>query len=452
MARLQQAKELLANFRMRLGEPTVGTFGTIRYDEINAQVHEVLEIFNQAQDYVTWICYSANLSLLETSVELLVEPSVTRILLPEDFIGEVSVFHRIGGQEYPVEPENLTEIRRSTRVKQNDYRFRFYEIRENAPQVSARGIIHTESDNVITAGGSAGSLNNIRVGDIVYNLTDRSESVVERLNYNDSPDVQSVNVEPLDFGIANRFNVGDRFQIDMKEQTRDAIDLYPELPRAGVKTFYSGSGDSFRLTEDNVIVETASVTPSGIPSNFEADERVVLRVTDDSTGEVVAYGSRVGLSNGANSFFFSRTIQMREDREYSAIIRREVDAGFMADINVSKIELLGRDVNNYIDFKYSKLPRKITSLEDYCEMPSWSMEAVYAYGQIIAFKKMTRGQVADPGLVNDFNSKVAEIENYRYKRDERGPHSMLDGFGQGVSGSPFPGNYAIGYVDPFDIL
>ena len=187
MARLQQCKELLAIFRMRLGEPTVGTFGNVYYDEINQQVHELLSILNQAQDHVTWICYSANLSLLEKSIELLVEPDVTTYILPEDYIGEVSVFHRVRGQEYRVDPDNLDTVRGSTRsTNYNDYRFRSYEIRENVPLVAARGIVHTDSPSNtsrISAGGSAGSLVSVRVGDTVYNLTDRSETVVSVINY-----------------------------------------------------------------------------------------------------------------------------------------------------------------------------------------------------------------------------------------------------------------------------
>ena len=458
MARLQQCKELLAIFRMRLGEPTVGTFGNIYYDEINENVHELLSILNQAQDHVTWICYSANLSLLEKSIELLVEPDVVTYILPEDYIGEVSVFHRVRGQEYRVDPDNLDEIRGSTRsTSYNDYRFRSYEIRENVPLPAARGIVHTDStEGRILAGGSAGGLGLVRVGDTVYNLTDRSETVVDVINYGDDGAVSSVDVESLEFGDANRFQVGDQFQIDMKEATRDAIALWPHVKGAGVKSFYNGTADGFSLTEDSIIINEAVATPqSNKPPSFESDERVVLRITDDSDGSVVAYASRKGLLFGkSNQFLFSDDVQLREDVSYSASIRREVDAEFMPDIDVSRIEFSGRDVSNFIAFKYARLPRKITSLEDYCEMPSWSMEAVYAYGHIIAFKKMARGQVSDPALVNEFNTQIAEIKNYRYRRDERGPHSIpiLGLSGSGRGDSPFPGNYSVGFVDPFDLF
>ena len=91
MARAQQARELFARFRMRLGEPTPGTFGSVDYTGLVQQLDEIMDIFNQAQDHVTWICYSANLSLIEKRLQLLVEPDITNYILPEDFIGEVSV-------------------------------------------------------------------------------------------------------------------------------------------------------------------------------------------------------------------------------------------------------------------------------------------------------------------------------------------------------------------------
>ena len=242
----------------------------------------------------------------------------------------------------------------------------------------------------------------------------------------------------------------------MKEATRDAIDFWPHVKGAGVKSFYNGTADGFSIKEDDIIINEAVATPqSNKPASFESDERVVLRITDDSDNSIVAYASRKGLSFGkSNTFLFSNNIQLQEDVSYSAMIRREVDAEFMPDIDVSRIEFSGRDVSNFISFKYSRLPRKITSLEDYCEMPSWSMEAVYAYGHIIAFKKMARGQVSDPALVNDFNMQIEEVKNYRYRRDERGPHSIpiLGSGGSGRGESPFPGNYSVGLVDPFDLF
>ena len=214
-----------------------------------------------------------------------------------------------------------------------------------------------------------------------------------------------------------------------------------------------GWPDGFRLNEDQVVVNTADITPSGTrPPDFEDDERVVLIITDDSNN-LVGYASREGLSFGRpNTFFFSENLQLREDLSYTATLRRRLDDPVPRNLDVSKIEISGRDTSNFIRFKYARLPRKMTSLEDYCEMPSWSMEAVYAYGHIIAFKKMTRRQIADPALVNEFKDQTAEIKNYRYRRDERGPHSMLDSGSSVAEASPFPGNFAVGYVDPFDLI
>ena len=143
-----------------------------------------------------------------------------------------------------------------------------------------------------------------------------------------------------------------------------------------------------RLKEDDIVINEAVVTPQQTkPSNFEADERVVLRITDDDSNQVAAYASRKGLTFGkANTFLFASNFQFREDTTYSALIRREVDAEFMPDVAISRIEFNGRDISNFIDFKYSRLPRKITSVEDYCEMPSWTIEGVFAYAHIIAFK------------------------------------------------------------------
>ena len=267
-----------------MGEPRVGTFRTVRYDGINKDLDVLLSILNQAQLHVTWMCYSANAALLEDTFYLEVVSGVTRYTLPERTLALVSVFHRTYGQEYEVERANLFEIRRTTRSLRSDYRYRFYEVREQVPIISARGIISQDSPNRIEATGLAA----VRVDDIFYNLTDDSQGIVKAT----FPALNAIATEDLEGGKRNSLKKGDVFQIDMAEKTRDAMDFWPMLSKEDSTIGYKGTPSNWVLTEDNVMFRVdAHIT--GIPTNFEQDERLVLNLLD-SDDNVVAEGAKEG--------------------------------------------------------------------------------------------------------------------------------------------------------------
>lgn len=436
MAELRQCSELVTNFRIRIGEPTPGTFGTVHYDGINKSINEIIAILNQAQHHVTWMCYSANQALLETTVYLEVLSGVSRYTLPEDFLGPVAVFHRTYGQAYEVERANLFEIRRSTRSERYDYRYRFYEIRENVPIISARGVINTDHAVQITDTG----LESVRVGDTAYNLTDHSQGVINAVY----PAINAISVEALNNGGANVWQKGDIYQIDMAEQTRDAIDFWPKVTKEDSEEVYKGD-PTFQLTEDSVVFRVAADV-SEVPTAFEDDERVILRILQGS--DVVGEGARENLSTNYNVFYFPHFIQLREDVDYTVTVER-ADGGSIA---IDEIRVDAKIEPESVDVRYAKLPRPMTKLEDYCEVPSWALEAVYAYAHIIAQKKMSRNPNADRGLVAEFNTAIQDVKDFLYKRDERGPHQLPMLGGRRNTGNPYPGNYSVALVDPHDIF
>ena len=438
MAELVRVDEVITGFRVRIGEPREGTYRRVYYDGINSELDELLFILNEAQRHLTWICYSANQPLLEKTFDLEVISGVGHYTLPEDFLAVIAVFYRTYGQEYEVSRENLIEVRRATRSLRTDYRYRFYEVREQVPLIAARGVISEDSENRIQATG----LNTVRVDDMVYNLTDDSHALVKAT----FPALNAIMTEPLDGGKVNAFQKGDIFQIDMAEQTRDAIEFWPTVTVEDSAVGYAGSSTDFMLTEDNVMFRI-SATISEQPSGYEADERITLNLVD-ADDNVIAEGSREGLVTGVNDFYFPDFVQLQEDTEYSVQVLRASNGN---ELPVSRIEVLVREVPSSVQIHYARLPRPMKTRKDYCEIPSWALNAVYAYAHILAHKKMSRNPVPDRGLVAEFEREFENVKSFLYKRDERGPHSYMGGGGR-INNWPFPSNYGTAYGSIFDFL
>ena len=435
MAQLLRCDDLIAEFSMRIGQPEDGTFGMTHYDSLNGDVDELRSILNQAQRHVAWKCYSANQTILEATDYIQVLSGVTRYTLAEDFLGPVSVYYRAFGQEYEVEKKNFNDIRSTVRSERYSYYYEFYEIRENVPAVAARGVVSEDSLTSITDD----NLRTVRVGDTVHNLTDASYGEVEAVY----PGTNRIEVNELINGDANRFQKGDIYQVDMKEATRDAIDFWPIVIKDDSSQSHSGNARNWDVNEDSVL-QGVSATITTIPVTFETDERLIMNLIEDD--EVVGVGAREGLSQGANQFFFPNPIQLREDVFYTVEVVRSNGTA----IDIDSIQVFVSIEPDVIAFKHAKLPRVMGCRTDYCEMPSWSLEAVYSYAHLIAQKKVTRNPMPDRGLVAVFNQDIQDIKDFLFKRDERGPH-QLPILGGRSHGWPYPSNYGYGVVDPFDL-
>ena len=439
MARLTRCDELITRFRMRLGEPTEGTFGRTYYDGVRDNIDELRFILNDAQRHFTWLCYSANLSLIETSVFLSVLAGADRYTMPEEFIAPVKVFHRRASQEYEVTEENLLEIRSRNRVSHYNYHYEFYQIREKVPLILAQGVINqVDSENALRIIDP--DIENARLGDIVYNLSDSSQGIVGTVNSD------GVTVDKLVNGSANKFVRGDTYQIDTKEKLQDAIELYPTVSPSDTEALNVGRPTGWTVNADHV-VHSVCCYISSLPSNLEADDRFICQLVHEDS--VIGDGAVVGLDTGRNDFPFVEVVQIREDTEYSVrVVRADGDQ----TIDVDSIEIVVHLDPESLEVRFASYPRIMQKDSDYCEMPEFSLEGTLAYGHVIAHQKKTGGR-PDPGLLAVVEQQKMECKKFQFARDERGPHSVMPVLdGNRYSGSPFPGNYSRGFVDPFDIL
>ena len=439
MTALRRCDELITEFRIRLGEPTVGTFGTVYYDGIRGNVDELRAMLNIAQKRFTFLCYSPNQSIIESTVYFEVLSGVTRYTLPETFLAPVAMFHRTRNQEYEVEKKNLFPVRARNRSEVSNWKFEFYDIRERVPLIAATGIIEADNDTEI----SGDDLDAVRPGDTAYNLTDGSQSTINAI----FPTQNKVVVDGLTNGEANVFRRGDVYQIDMREMSRDAIDLYPRVTRDDTKRIYNGKPTNWQVQAD-AVVYFVFVDLSSLPSNLEDDELFVLQLLDGND-EVIAEGSRVSLDRGKNEFPIVNPIQIREGQTYSVRLQRPYKD---TTIDVDSIQVDVKSDPESLDFRFAAYPKVMEKETDYSEMPEWAHEGMFAYAMDLAFKKMTRSFRSDPSLKLDVNQEKEIVKDFLYNRDERGPHQVPVAGGNRSQASPFPGNYSVATIDPWDIL
>ena len=442
MGALIRYDELETAFRLRLGNPTEGTFGRVYYDGIRDELDEIRFMLNEAQKYVTWLCYSANQTLIEDTLYLQVLSGATRYTLNDLFLGPVAVFHHTHNQIYEVEKENLIDVKGRIRTERHNYRYYWYEIRERVPRIAARGIV--QSDSLDTIDDDV-DLRHVRVGDTVYNLTDHSEAEVKAA----FPALNRVQVDQLMSGTTNRFQKGDVYQIDMREATCDAIEFYPAVNNPDSYTGYSG-GPSYWLLQKDAIVQQIFANISEVPSNVEDDERFILQISQDDDDEVVGEAALEGLSKGSNCFQVPDLIQLREDVRYNVVVIR-ADGG--SDIDVDTIQLEVKTDPERVEVRHARYPKPMEKSTDYCEMPEFALPACYVYAADLAFKKMSRSITSDPGIMNELEREIAKIKKFLFARDERGPHSVMPSLsGNRPSNWPYPGNWGHYGPDVFDLI
>ena len=443
MGMLLRYDQIETAFRLRLGNPTEGTFGRFYYDGIRDNLDEIRFMLNEAQRQVTWMAYNTNQTLVEDTVFLQVISGATRYTMSELFLGPVAVFHR---QPYDTEDEvtrgNVLDLRAQTRYDRDGYRYRHYEIREKVPRIAARGIVQADSPDSIE---NDEQLRNVRVGDTCYNLTDNSEGVVEAV----FPALDRIKVEILVNGETNRFQRGDIYQVDMREATAEAMEMWPVVNRADSKQAYSGIATNWLITKDAVIVNvTANI--SSIPSTFEDDERFLIQVSEHGETEVLGEGARVGLVKGGNKFEFAEFVQLREATRYDVhVIRADAPT---EDVSVDSIQVTVKQDPESLEIRQARYPQPMEKDTDYCELPDYAHPAMYTYAAILAMMKVSRNPRMDPGLKADLKEQIDEIKNFQHARDERNVHYVAPMSGNRRSDWPYPGNYGYASVDIWDLI
>ena len=299
--------QLKTQLRLRLGELTNGTYdefaeyqGTFGGPETQ-EVDELKLLLNTAQVSVMRDIFTQQwtpFNRLDSTLPIL--PNQTIFTLPKDFLRETSIYHSKDNGETPIllKPRRLTKYRQIDPEREagsaniGSY-FENYEVSGQIGEILADGIV-TWVDEAYQFAADDTNLSNVRVGDLVNNLTDGSQGVIT----NFGSGIATLG-NRLYGGRSNRMQYGDEFTIQSREESRFALETWPPIainsPALSYEIESTLNGRMiFSPTEDGVIeninvrLPTSVFLEGGVLEDYISQTRLLLyirRIIDEDEND-----------------------------------------------------------------------------------------------------------------------------------------------------------------------
>ena len=340
-------RQLKTGLRRRMGEPLQGTWGKYRYedDDENQLTDEIGETINDAQ-----ILFARDLHarvgaesypFIRYDSEIPIVSGQDIYTLPEDFVAVEELRYIRGSQNYPIHRKHIKHARYGFERTIAGGILQYYDYQGFTATYIAEGAADASFENTLQ--DSIGNFSSVRVGDVVYNLTDNSEAIVTSFQSG------RVEVDGLQGGRANVFTTGDSYGIATQEENRWALQVYPRISSTD-RLIYVGISDAFMPTASDVIPITGiSARFTELPADYENDEVVLFSILEDGKLLENPYGPselgrenlRVGfnplqLNIGNVNVPYTFQIQFRADKTYTVQATRENgDLLAIADIRIA---------------------------------------------------------------------------------------------------------------------
>lgn len=436
-------REMRNAVHRRMGDPLAGKFGQFRYitDAPGQTTDEVGLAINEAQALTSRDCYVPEYyPLLRYDSEIPVVSGRDIYTLPQDFIAIEELRYVRGAQNYPMTRKSIKQVRRRLDRVLSGAVLQYYDYQGMTSIYIAEGTV-AQTDEFAIRDPDA-TFSKVRIGDIVYNLTDGSEGIVR------TTEEGLVWVEELQGGRANMFDRGDSYAISTQEESRWALQTYPRVT-ATDKILFSGEPIDFELSESNVVVSTGIwVQFTSLPEGYEKDETIKFCIFEGETLLHNPYGpSEIGRENlmiGWNPLEIERNpdhkvttesnferidysfnIQFRQGETYSIRAYREDGT----EIPISMIRLMTRSDDRML-MTFARTPRELKTENSIFELPVDYLEPTYKRTKIILHEKLNPHGVA-PQLWTEYENECDKVElNFSY-RDESGPYDFeTDGDGE----------------------
>jgi len=423
MATMRQMKIAL---RRRMGEPLQGTWGKFRYEENRPgeTTDELLETLNEAQDLVAREIYTPeSYPFVRYDIEIPVVSGRDIYTMPVDFIAVEELRYIRRTQNYPMKRRAIKSVRYFNDRTYSGGVLQYYDYQGLINTYIAEGLIDESSDTVLI--DNTGNFSDVRIGDIVYNLTDGSEGVVTSFRKG------RVTVDALQGGRANCFRVNDTYAIATPEDTRWALQTYPRITTTD-KAVYSGDANAFELSASDVIPNSGiQMKFDSLPSDYEDDEVISFvfyegdTILEDTTGQPVEF-SRDAIRIGYNTLSlpteylnfgskYAFNVQLKENIGYSLKAFRSDGS----QLPISSIKLSKRTEDRML-MTYARTPRRMVTDDSICEFPNEFNEAVYKRAKIILHEKLNNEGVS-PQLYSEYDYEKTQIDINLVSRDESGP-------------------------------
>ena len=215
--------------RLRLGELDAGTYGIENYEDRD-DVDELKLELNAAQISVCRDIWTQQwMPFRRLNETLPVISGQTIYTLPKDFIQPISIYHK-KPNDTPIQlfPKILSRFREiddgETDYTRNDESYyQYYEVSGQIGEIITEGVVTWADDPYQFAADNA-NLSDVRVGDLVNNITDGSQGVIT----NFGSGIATLG-DQLYGGRSNRMQFGDEFSIQTREETRFALETWPSI-------------------------------------------------------------------------------------------------------------------------------------------------------------------------------------------------------------------------------
>jgi hypothetical protein len=235
--------DLKEDLRDRIGEPNDSSWSSDTDGGLwlQSDIHRYL---NRAQKRVardvvtTGTKAKPPMSLVVGTTEVRILPGVFKYELPKDCADPLVVLYRdASGTDYtPLTQEAITHLLNVADTGTRSSTLRRYEVFGTIGKLMTSGIATSGDDTSCIDAARSGIYQftdgsavlddsptpvAMAADDVVYNLTDGSESDVSSIAATD------ITLDGLTGGKRNRFEIGDRYEVRAKEKTRQLLHVYP---------------------------------------------------------------------------------------------------------------------------------------------------------------------------------------------------------------------------------
>ena len=418
-------RQLKTGLRRKMGEPLQGTWGKFRYEEDkdNQLTDELLETINEAQILVARDIYTPESYLfIRYDLEIPIVSGRDIYTLPDDFIAVEELRYVKAAQNYPMIRRSIKHVRYSNERPLSGGVLQYYDYQGLINTYIVEGSVDETNENTLI--DATANFGDIRIGDIVYNITDDSEGAVK------SFESGRVVVEDLQGGRSNIFTRGDTYGIATAEENRWALQTYPRITATDTIIFDGDANAIVFKARDVVSNAGISVQILTLPADFQDDE-VVNFVIYDSNGvydnplgpaefgrDHVTTGYNVlAEPNSTLTYGYRYDFNIQFDENVTYMIRAFRENG--TELDLAKVQIVARTEDRML-MTYARQPRRMKTDDSICEFPNEFNEAIYKRAKIILHEKINNEGVA-PQLDDEYNYEILKLSTYLASRDESGP-------------------------------
>ena len=360
-------------------------------------------ILNDAARKVASDLYRNGTALLTDRKKIQLEPAVTEYALPDDLIGVQEVFWEDNSTRYEVEQRPLQSFQDIDRTGDRPIYFDVFGqtgefvARTNPATVSSFGESADDHSFVLAysyssdAGTSGWGSRSLRVGDIVYNLTDDSSGTISAVT---EDSYQPTITVQLAGGERNRVRYGDDLLIERGQKTLPVLHVYPQ-PTDAITVEVVDSGSISGASTDVALTIDSSMGSTDTPP-FEL---YAIRLSGGvlaGSGSNDYYIVKEGSSSKAYRYYWrsstsaqiikpDRDITLDDDGAWS--ISFSSGAGTSADYEILKLKK-AEGLTAY----YARYPNRMALVTDELELPEIALEALLLHAEYEVHLKAEGGR------------------------------------------------------------